>query len=150
MNWEAVGEIGEIVGAVAVIVTLAYLAIQIRQNSNLARATIRENRLDSSHKVLFAMSDASEVFVKLRLNEELTPSESLKVEFIFRAMFRDFEGYAYQRHSGFLEDSEWEPMMQTWRDTLVNEATIRCWNNYKQQYSKVLHEYMDEIIRECP
>ena len=40
MNWEAIGAIGEVVGAVAVISTLIYLAVQIRQNNrNLAEAT---------------------------------------------------------------------------------------------------------------
>ena len=33
MNWEAIGAIGELAGAIGVIVTLVYLAIQIRQNS---------------------------------------------------------------------------------------------------------------------
>ena len=32
MNWEAVGAIGEVVGALAVVATLIYLASQIRQN----------------------------------------------------------------------------------------------------------------------
>ena len=35
MNWEALGAIGEIVGAVAVVVTLGYLAVQIRKNTRL-------------------------------------------------------------------------------------------------------------------
>ena len=34
MNWEAIGAVGEVVGAMAVIVTIAYLARQIRANSN--------------------------------------------------------------------------------------------------------------------
>ncbi len=33
MNWEAIGAIGEVLGAAGVIITLAYLAVQIRQNS---------------------------------------------------------------------------------------------------------------------
>ena len=33
MNWEAIGAVGEIVGALAVLVTLVYLAMQIRQNT---------------------------------------------------------------------------------------------------------------------
>ncbi len=33
MNWEALGAIAELVGAVGVIATLGYLAIQIRQNT---------------------------------------------------------------------------------------------------------------------
>jgi hypothetical protein len=33
MNWEAIGAVGEIVGAIAVVVTVGYLAFQIRQNT---------------------------------------------------------------------------------------------------------------------
>ena len=38
MNWEAIGAIGEILGAAGVIGTLAYLAVQIRRNTNTIRA----------------------------------------------------------------------------------------------------------------
>jgi hypothetical protein len=34
MNWEAIGAIGETVGALAVILTLIYLAFQIRYSKN--------------------------------------------------------------------------------------------------------------------
>ena len=33
MNWEAIGAVGETVGGIGVIVTLIYLAIQVRQNT---------------------------------------------------------------------------------------------------------------------
>jgi hypothetical protein len=40
MNWEALGAIGEIVGAVAVVVTIAYLAVQIRQNTRAVKSSV--------------------------------------------------------------------------------------------------------------
>lgn len=33
MNWDALGAIAELLGAIAVFLTLAYLTIQVRQNS---------------------------------------------------------------------------------------------------------------------
>jgi len=39
MNWEAIGALGEWAGALAVIATLVYLAIQVRQNSASIRST---------------------------------------------------------------------------------------------------------------
>ena len=33
MNWEAIGAIGELMGATAVVVTLLYLVKQIKQNT---------------------------------------------------------------------------------------------------------------------
>jgi hypothetical protein len=37
MNWDAISAVGEIVGALAVMVFLGYLAIQIRQNTESVR-----------------------------------------------------------------------------------------------------------------
>ncbi len=39
MNWDAIGAVGEVVGAIAVIVTIAYLARQVRANSNQMRVS---------------------------------------------------------------------------------------------------------------
>lgn len=40
MNWDALGAIGEIIGAAAVFATLVYLAVQIRQNTGAVRAAV--------------------------------------------------------------------------------------------------------------
>jgi len=42
MNWEAIGSIGEVVGAIAVLVTLVYLTLQVRQGNRLMQAQYRE------------------------------------------------------------------------------------------------------------
>jgi len=48
MNWEAIGAIGDFVGALAVIITLAYLAVQVRHAKDAAADT---NRLERSKGV---------------------------------------------------------------------------------------------------
>jgi hypothetical protein len=35
MNWDAIGAVGEIVGALTVLITLIYLATQIRQSNRI-------------------------------------------------------------------------------------------------------------------
>ena len=39
LNWEAIGAIGEIIGAAGVIITLLYLASQLRQNTRALQVT---------------------------------------------------------------------------------------------------------------
>jgi hypothetical protein len=46
MNWEAIGAVGEITGAAAVVVTLGYLARQIRQSMAAAKTDSRQRVLD--------------------------------------------------------------------------------------------------------
>ena len=38
MNWDAIGAIGEVFGGAVVVVTIVYLAIQIRQNRQAVQA----------------------------------------------------------------------------------------------------------------
>jgi hypothetical protein len=38
VHWEAVGAFGEIIGAAAVVLSLVYLAVQVRQNTGALRA----------------------------------------------------------------------------------------------------------------
>jgi hypothetical protein len=42
INWDAVGAVGEILGATAVFISLLYLAVQIRGSNKLARIESRE------------------------------------------------------------------------------------------------------------
>jgi len=59
MNWEAIGAIGEIVGAAGVIITLVYLSVQIRQNTSATnRANVR-NVLESNNSALKSLLDES-------------------------------------------------------------------------------------------
>ena len=44
MNWEAIGAVGEILGAAAVVATLAYLAIQVRHAKDTAADVNRLSR----------------------------------------------------------------------------------------------------------
>ena len=43
MNWDAVGAIGEITGAIAVVISVIYLAVQIRSGSAALSTTIRDS-----------------------------------------------------------------------------------------------------------
>ena len=43
MNWDAIGAVGEIIGALAVVFSIAYLAIQIRQNAKSLQSTVEQS-----------------------------------------------------------------------------------------------------------
>ena len=47
VNWTAIATISELVGAVAVVVTLGYVAVQIRQNTNAILANSRQTLLEA-------------------------------------------------------------------------------------------------------
>ncbi len=95
MNWEAIGAVGELVGALGVIATLGYLAYQIRQNTvqleqstlsakaaaiNASQVTLRENR-----QSIFEGAEVSSIFIRgNKKPEELSEVESLRYRLLMQ------------------------------------------------------------------
>ena len=81
MNWEAVGAIGEILGAAGVIVTLGYLAAQIRANTRQSRAAMTQSIVDGVngvHNAVMVNPQLADVYVRAGNQEELTESERMQ------------------------------------------------------------------------
>jgi hypothetical protein len=57
MNWDAIGAIGETIGALAVIVTLAYLAIQVRVSRSVAADANRLTRATGVREFCLAATE---------------------------------------------------------------------------------------------
>jgi hypothetical protein len=78
MNWEAIGAVGEIVGALAVLVTLIYLAIQVRHTRRAQQAeAIRANRLERRefHTAIRDSPYIAMIIAKIESGDELTAEE---------------------------------------------------------------------------
>ena len=58
MDWDALGAIAELLGAVAVFMTLVYLAVQLKQNNAFAQAQAMQARTDTQlNMISFVLSD---------------------------------------------------------------------------------------------
>ena len=81
MNWDAIGAVGEIVGAIAVVVTLAYLAIQIQQNTRMMR---REAHLDRVRHIADPLIDSPDRLAKTlsKVSEKEGSREPVTLEFM--------------------------------------------------------------------
>ena len=83
MNWEAIGAVGEIIGAAAVVATLGYLAFQTRQSNKLARSEavlklFAENR---AHRNALAQDrELSEIMMKGLGGEKLSEIERFRFQ----------------------------------------------------------------------
>ncbi len=82
MNWEAIGAVGEIAGALAVIMSLLYLASQIRENNKSTRYGAVQNLLDNTTQFLGRLSSDKEtmgLWIKgMELDESLTQEEWIR------------------------------------------------------------------------
>ena len=73
MNWEAIGAVGEIVGAIAVIATLIYLAVQIKESAQASRSaavTDATTPMLSFYQELGSNPQTSELFLEGMTNPD--------------------------------------------------------------------------------
>ena len=74
MNWDALGAIAELLGAIAVFLTLAYLTVQVRQNS---KALELQNKF-SAAQIMQARTDTVMGFISVLLSSE----ENVKAQMV--------------------------------------------------------------------
>ena len=111
MNWEAIGAVAEVVGATAVIITLAYLAIQIRQNTQMNASALRQSFYDYTARQMLHGTDSAEFSALLAkagtTNEALSPGERLQIARMFQAVFVGYQGAYFQHKQGALGEDDW-------------------------------------------
>ena len=61
MNWEAASTIAEIVGAIGVIASLIYLAVQIRQSTRVSRAEMTKDLYLASRTAIMDIASNDEL-----------------------------------------------------------------------------------------
>ncbi len=88
MNWDAIGAIGELVGAVAVVATLIYFAQQIRGSSRDSAAEYFTANQAIQADITKLTIDHAELLTRANRNEELSDAERL----VFTQLVRHFAG----------------------------------------------------------
>lgn len=114
MNWEAIGAIGEVVGAMAVIFTLVFLAIQIRSNTNAIRANAQydiQTRLSDISFQIGYSSENSAIWSKIldeKLTEtDLTTAELEQAHWIIRGLLVTYIAAFASYQKGMMPEEQW-------------------------------------------
>jgi hypothetical protein len=115
MNWDAISAIAELLGALAVIVTLIYLAVQLRQQNTVTKAQIEQQRADSVIQLATVLSVTENriLYTKVVLDRSLTPAdlseeENIHLKIILSPLRANFENTYQQFQSGYISEEFYE------------------------------------------
>ena len=76
MDWDAIGAVGEVLGALAVLITLFYLARQIRQNTEEIRSSNYHGVTDSFNELNLTVAGNCRDELSFRLAYQKAPHSS--------------------------------------------------------------------------
>jgi hypothetical protein len=151
MNWAAIGAVSEVVAAVAVVVSLVYLATQIRQANKTARATTRNAIAESAQALsqdVINNADMAEIFVKHLNGEKLDAVEMLRMQGRCYRDMRHWENIYYQVREGLLTAEEWSGFRKNLAALFEIEAYRDYWDSEADLYSAAFREQIDVIFQE--
>ena len=109
MNWDVVTAIAEIVGVFAIIASLIYVAIQIRQNTAIARATIvHETSVSFSrfHELLAADAELADIYIRGVRGDDLTDIETRRFNSLIEITMAYLEDVDHQFKSDLYFDED--------------------------------------------
>ncbi len=147
-NWDAIGAIGEIIGAGAVVISILYLAFQVRQNTRSVQGTTIQAVTDTIQNEQRWSSELSSIWVKV-----IDGTDSLSAEEEFRfcewliAAMHARQNEHIQFTKGLLAPELWHGSEGIIR-MIGSVEWIRVWwrNAYKAMYTQQFIAIVDELF----
>ncbi len=154
MMWETAGVIAEIVGAIAVVISLLYLAIQLKQNTDLERAKLEvqfgvtwadmHDNMIQNPKLARAYDLAAENW------HEMSDEDARAYIWFVAKSFHILEGMFRQHQRGLLTNEVWEPYQRYIFGVLQIEAVSGWWRSDGSLTSREFQEHVETLLLSPP
>lgn len=154
MTWETAGVIAEVVAAIAVLISLWYLAIQLKQNTELERAEL-EVQLGLTwaelHDNMIQNPGLARAYDLAAKNWKDMSDEDVRAYLWFAAKsFHILEGMFRQYQRGLLKGEVWVPYERYIFGVLQIEAVLGWWQSDGSLTSREFQAHVDNLLRSPP
>jgi len=149
MNWEAIGAVGEILGALAVVISLIYLSVQIKQSNNLSKSNTRRDMVRSDQSQLYKIIDFPDIYDSF-YKEDITRAEKVRLHEWLVANMRNREFDWFQRKNGLIDVEVFESYRKITQIVLAPPRARRWWNVHRASFDPDFATDVDELLTEKP
>jgi hypothetical protein len=149
---QLLGNYGEFLGAIAVVVTLVYLAAQIRQNTKSAQAASRDSISRSTIDILLANSsdpETAKFFFTGLMNPDALATADLAFRFdmMIYAVFESYEAAFAQWNRGVLSDADWQKWSRIIANYMKAPGVQKAWSSrgLKDALTPAFQDYVEGL-----
>lgn len=151
MSLSDFASIGSLVSGLAVLVSLVYLGLQVRQADKTLRASARQMRVAQSTQLLLGLIDPSimPVFVKgMSGDNDMSLTELVQFSQIVRSILLGAEAYFQNHRDGLIDAKTFDT--GTIRPVASAPGFRIAWWSLRGGFAKDFQDFVDGIIRETP
>ena len=146
---DALGNVGDFLGGIGVVVTLLYLAAQIRQNTRPSRTESYQAVATSMSELTFQLwmnPEASRIFQQGSFDIDMLPqTERSQFSGLLSAMVRSLENIHYQYRTGAIDRALWAGWEFRLRSIASAPGFQVWWAEQKNAYSSDFQHLIDEM-----
>ena len=154
MNGDSLGAIAEAAGAIGVVGSLAYLALQIRSNTHGLRSSAVQSIADRG--VDLALTLATDVAISEVLDrgyadlDSLSPEERRRFRQVIHAQMQHYESVYYHYRTGFLDEGQWLPMQGRLKYAFGRPGVREVWKGRDgDDGNRLSNAHGDEFVAVC-
>ena len=149
MSLSDLASLGSFVSGFAVLASLVYLALQVKQTERNQQTSIRHSRVSRSVELHLALADpavADAWLHGLRSPQELTQTELSQFINLCRAHFFHFEDSFYQHEGGVLNDDAFETVVAGARLSARSPGFRAAWRMARANFGGRFLNFMDGVV----
>lgn len=109
MSWEAIGAMGSLLGAMSVLLTLVYLAKQIKENSKLLTTSVYQTAVDGYNEMASMFLENPELARNLLMDKpvQLSEVDAYKLNLILRVYLNEGLKLFKLYEAGIFPEEDW-------------------------------------------
>ena len=150
MNWEAIGAIAEMIGSLAVLATLVYLAFQVRQASrNTKSASTNQVRAGviGALSAISSDTEAVKTYTKGLVDpDSLELHEKVRFDLMIFQTLRVTETVFYEYKEGLISAELWESQWRGERKILTTTGGRESWLRQRDLVSTTYMEWVNDHL----
>ena len=149
LNWDVISALAEIIGAMAVVISIIYLARQVSHANQTATAatTLDSTRLLAEwHRGVNQSPELAGVLVRgMEDTSALSNDERASFLTLVAEIFVVFEGLYRQHKMGFLAAETWNQIEETIVRMFMSEGIEIWWDSAVSMNGSEFRDYVDQI-----
>jgi hypothetical protein len=150
MNWDAIGAVGEIIGATAVFLTLVYLALQIRQNTKAVQAAAVDasvGKLNDVRGTMYENAEICRIYLQgLAQPDKLDEESQLRFRLLIHNILLAISNVHSQTRFAGLSSSTWESQIVIVKRIISTQGGQRFWKEYRLEFEETFRDQVDRIL----
>ncbi len=151
MNWEAAGAIGEIIGALAVFLTLVYLTTQIRQNTKAVQASAVDasiSKVSSVRQSMYENAEVCGIYMRgLADPDDLDEESRTRFRLLMHNILLSISNVRSQTSFAGLSTSTWESQLVSLTRVATSPGGRWFWKEYRLEFEDTFREQIDKILQ---